>query len=400
MPTRPLSTREVVGWASAYREGTGRWPTKRAGDIPGTVGETWAGVDNALREGRRGLPGGSSLARFLADHCGAPQPNPPPLTVEQILAWADAWHERTGEWPTVGSGTIPGSGEKWSGVSNALRQGARGLPGGSCPPRLLSERRGVRNRKQLPSLSEGQILAWADAYQQRTSTWPARESGPIPEAPGETWTTVDEALREGTRGLRGPSSLARLLDDHGAKRNHVALPPLTKRQILAWADAHFARTGSWPNVNSGAVQEAPEERWDLIDNALRQGHRGQPGGSSLLRLLAKQRGARNPLALPPLTEGQVLSWADAYWHRTGRWPKYDSGPIPEAPGETWQRVDRALREGKRGLPGKSSVAKLLAEQRGETGTLRGRTLTGLGPEPTPIGSPVATRSAGRGGPAS
>src|SRR5262249_33898670 len=121
--------------------------------------------------------------------------------------------------------------------------------------------------------------------------------------------------------------------------------------------------------------------------------------SSLLRLLARKRGARNPLALPPLTEGQVLAWADVHFHRTGRWPKYDSGPIPEAPGETWQRVDRALREGERGLPGESWVARLLAERRGETGTLRGRSLTGLGPLPAPVGSPVATGSAGIGGPA-
>ena len=41
-----------------------------SGAIPGTNGETWAMVHGALRHGRRGLPGGSSLARFLADHQG------------------------------------------------------------------------------------------------------------------------------------------------------------------------------------------------------------------------------------------------------------------------------------------------------------------------------------------
>jgi hypothetical protein len=511
MHRRLLSTREIRGWASAYREGTGKWPTKKAGDIPGTVGETWAGVDNALRLGLRGLPGGSSLPQFLAEHCGARPPKLPPLSVDQILAWADAWHDQSGEWPTAASGTIPGSGEKWSAIDMALRRGARGLPGGSSLPKLLCEHRGVRNRKQLPPLNEGAILTWADAYQQRTGSWPTRDSGPIPEAqgetwmavdmalrkglrglpggsslpvllakqrgvrnasnlpplsveqilawadawhertgewphlgsgpipeaegetwsginqalkngrrglpggaslakllaaergvrnkvnqprfsrprilawarahfrttgkwptqtsgpipaaPGETWAVVDEALRHGARGLRGSSSLARLLDDHGAKRNHSALPPLTKKQILAWADAHFARTGSWPNVNSGPVHEAPEERWDLIDHALRQGHRGQPGGSSLLRLLVKKRGVRDPLALPSLTEEQVLAWADAYFHRTGRWPTHRSGPLLEAPGETWRRVDWALRGGKRGLP-RTTLAKLLAEKRG------------------------------------
>jgi hypothetical protein len=161
--------------------------------------------------------------------------------------------------------------------------------------------------------------------------------------------------------------VARLLAGHGVKRNHADLPRLTQRDILAWADAHFERTGCWPNVNSGPVHEAPEERWDLIDNALRQGHRGQPGGSSLLRLLVRRRGLRNPLALPPLTEEQILKWADLHHRNTGRWPKYGSGPIADTGGETWASVDSALRLGKRGLPGGASLARLLAEKRADRG---------------------------------
>jgi hypothetical protein len=36
-------------------------------------------------------------------------------------------------------------------------------------------------------------------------------SGPIPEAPGENWHAVNLALYNGHRGLRGGSSLAKLL---------------------------------------------------------------------------------------------------------------------------------------------------------------------------------------------
>ena len=50
--------------------------------------------------------------------------------------------------------------------------------------------------------------------------------------------------------------------------------------------------------------------------------------------------------------------------RTGKWPTKTSGPIPEAPGESWNAVTAALREGLRGLPGGSSLALLLAEKRG------------------------------------
>jgi hypothetical protein len=62
---------------------------------------------------------------------------------------------------------------------------------------------------------------------------------------------------------------------------------------MACADAYFERTGEWPNLNSNEVPGEPEENWRRIDNALRQGHRGLPGGSSLLRLLVRKRGVRD-----------------------------------------------------------------------------------------------------------
>ena len=97
-----------------------------------------------------------------------------------------------------------------------------------------------------------------------------------------------------------------------------------------------------------------------MDNALRVGLRGLPGGSSLHRLLVRKRGLRDPLALPPLTEELVRRWAELHRQRTGAWPKYQAGPVANAPGETWAGLDYALRYGKRGLPGGSSLAKLLA----------------------------------------
>jgi hypothetical protein len=89
--------------------------------------------------------------------------------------------------------------------------------------------------------------------------------------------------------------------------------------------------GAW------TVFEAPHEKWHWIDEALRQRHRGLAGGSSLLKLLAKKRGLRNPLNLPLLTETQVLTWANLHRQRPGSFPKYKSGAIVDAPGETWGR---------------------------------------------------------------
>src|SRR5215472_861963 len=88
------------------------------------------------------------------------------------------------------------------------------------------------------------------------------------EAPGETWRSVGDALRHGRRGLRKAISLPELLARHRGRRHAHNLPPLSKKKILAWADAHHQRTGRWPSQKSGAVVGAPGEKWDLINNAL------------------------------------------------------------------------------------------------------------------------------------
>jgi hypothetical protein len=208
------------------------------------------------------------------------------------------------------------------------------------------------------------ILAWADAWHARTGHWPTRESGPVPESPGDTWMAVNVALRKGHRGLPGGSSLARLLAEHRGYRNIHGLPRLTLGQIVAWADAHHDATGRWPTADAGPVRAAPGESWACIDQALRNGGRGLPGGDSLARLLARRRGVRNRQALPRLTRAAILGWAQRHRRRTGRWPTEDSGPVVGAPGETWRAVDTALRSGRRGLPGGSSLPQLLSRLKG------------------------------------
>jgi hypothetical protein len=94
------------------------------------------------------------------------------------------------------------------------------------------------------------------------------------------------------------------------------------------------------------------------------GTRGLAAGSSLARLLAEQRGVRNRADLPRLAQRQILARADAHRRRTGRWPTQASGAVPGGTGDTWRAVDSALRDGWRGLPGHSSLARLLAARRG------------------------------------
>src|SRR5262249_54949702 len=163
-------------------------------------------------------------------------------------------------------------------------------------------------------------------YRALHGRWPAAGSGPIASAPGETWRAIEGALRAGVRGLTGGTSLARLLEQHRGHRKRGTLPRLTHEQILAWADAHHAAHGRWPEAGSGPITGAPGETWHAMQAALGAGRRGLSGGMTLARLLEQHRSHRKRSTLPGLTVEQILAWADAHHAAHGRWPNKESGP--------------------------------------------------------------------------
>jgi len=145
--------------------------------------------------------------------------------IATILLWADNHKKRTGRWPKATSGPIHDVlGESWSKIDAALRYGLRGLGplGGSSLAKLLGQERGVRNVQARPPLSEQRIVAWADAHRCRTGKWPTINSGELVDAPGETWANINMALTTGGRGLRGRSSLAKLLARRRGIRHNTA----------------------------------------------------------------------------------------------------------------------------------------------------------------------------------
>lgn len=357
----PLSHNQILRWADRHHKKYGQWPTQYSGPIEGT-GEVWNGIQHSLRTGRRGLPGSETLASLLAAHRGVRyRKNLPSLTTHQVLRWADQHHRKAGKWPTKHSGPIPNTHENWYAINAALHIGSRGLAGGMTLPQLLKQHRGVRNRRQLAPLSVRRILQWADAHFRLTGRWPQQKSGPI-AGTEETWSAVDRALATGTRGISHKTTLASLLQERRKVRNVRALPALSLKLILDWADSHVARTGKWPQQRSGAVY-GTDEKWSSINAALANGGRGLRGGSSLANLLWQHRGKRNTTRLPPLSEKRILIWADAFKAKTGVWPRRDSGPVPGSI-ETWSGIDGSLRAGRRGLRGGSSLAALLDGHRG------------------------------------
>jgi hypothetical protein len=81
---------------------------------------------------------------------------------------------------------------------------------------------------------------------------------------------------------------------------------LTVAQILRWADEYRRRAGDWPGLKSGPVAGVPGLSWRGVDEALRNGYRGLPGGDSLARLLRRRKGLRERRGRP-----RSISWARA-----------------------------------------------------------------------------------------
>ena len=364
-----LAIKQILAWCDAHYKRAGSWPTKKSGLVLVASGERWSAIDAALKDGGRGLPGGSTLVKLLARHRGRrDRNNLPRITVKQILAWADAHHRRTGNWPMVGSGRVGGRpDETWSYINSALHKGSRGLRGRSSLPMLLAKYHHKRHKHRGPHLIEHKILAWADAHRRRTGDWPTRYSGRVMDDHHESWGAINDGLQSGYRGLPGGSSLAKLLAKCRGRRHVRYQPRLTEKQILAWADAHHQRAGRWPMSSVGQVHGVPDEKWSAIAAALQYGRRGLRGGTTLERFLAKHRGRPYQRKGPHLTENQIVKWIKVHRALTGHWPTPKSGPVlgaAEAEGETWSAIDNALRVGLRSLRGETSLLRLLAEQCG------------------------------------
>lgn len=216
-----------------------------------------------------------------------------------------------------------------------------------------------------PRLDEDLILSWADAHFERLGVWPGKDrSGSVDGHSGETWGAIDHALKKGYRGLLLGSSLSLLLKERRGVQLQGDKPQLTVDQILDWMDRHLKSYGTYPHVRDGAIDGTDCETWSGVDQALQAGLRGLPATSSLAKLLQERRGKRNTAAPSGLSVDLVLSWMDEHHSRTGRWPTQTTGEVRAAPLERWSYIDKALRNGRRGLPGESSLVQLAILYRG------------------------------------
>jgi superfamily II DNA or RNA helicase len=357
-----LTIEGILMWADDHKAQTGEWPSQTSGAIPETE-ETWAGINHALDRGHRGLATQRySLARLLEDYRGVRNRGSlPPLTEAIVLEYADKHFASHGSWPTKDSGVIEGTKDKWSGISIALRNGARGLRRKISLANLLWEKRGVPNKANRPKLTIAQILQWIDAHKKRTRQWPNQDSGKV-EGTSETWRGINSALAKGMRGLKGGSSIVQLLVEQRGVKTRFWAESLTVADILSWCDCFFERQSRWPKSSDGEIPGTPYS-WLTVDNKLRTGWAQHKRGSSLPQLLHEKRGYRHRHKLPPLTRKRIIALAKQHFRREGRWPTTESGEIPGT-GETWQRINAALAQGQRGFPGGDSLPRFLHRELG------------------------------------
>ena len=214
----PLDETEIQSWGRKFRKRHGHWPRDKDGDLSEFCGypQTWKTVCAALRLGKRGLPGNSSLAVLFGKKSSLRKPK---LSRSLILKWAKVWHAETGSWPAGRSGDLShicGYSETWMAINSALVHGTRGLKGGSSLFHLLQPTTG---KIKKPSLAVDKIMTWAQQWEKETGKWPDRLSGNLSHICGypETWTAVDRALVDGLRGLVGGTTLYRLIRNPAKK---------------------------------------------------------------------------------------------------------------------------------------------------------------------------------------
>jgi hypothetical protein len=394
----PLDLALIKASILEHRQATEKWPTDKSGPVkhgPYAEKEKWGAIDNALRNGGRGLLGGSSLVQlneevsktYNLDYVN--RLKQPDYEIKKIKDCILAHRQATGTWPSTTSGPVKHGPytekETWLAIDNALRKGVRGLLGGSSLVQLneeVSNEHGLDyvNRLKQPDYEIEKIQDCILAHRQATGTWPTQKLGPVeygPYAGEETWLAIDNALRRGLRGLPGGSSLAELNEEVSKTHNldYANRWKQTDYEIEKIQDcilAHRQATGTWPSTTSGPVEYGPyaeKEKWGAIQNALRVGVRGLPGGSSLAELneeVSKTYNLdySNRLKQPDYETKKIKDCILAHRQATGTWPIDKSGPVkhgPYAEKETWLAIDNALRKGGRGLLGGSSLAQLNEE---------------------------------------
>jgi desulfoferrodoxin (superoxide reductase-like protein) len=303
------------------------WDKDKSGQWVQVKGENWNALDLALRKGVRSLSGGTSLLQLKQEH-GFSEATLP-LTPQKIVRWMQLYKEHDDEVKGKGLGRYPFSTDKtvwdkdksgqwlqvknenWTVLDLALRRNSRTLLGDSSLLQLKQEH--GFSEVTLP-LTPQKIVRWIQLYKEHDDevkgqglgeypsqnnkiVWDKDQFGQWIQIKNEKWNTINAALSGGFRSLPGGSSLAQLKQERGLNEDRA----LTLQKIVRWMQLYKehddevkgAGLGKYPSQEDKIVWDKNEygkwmqvkgEKWRTINQALRNGLRSLPGGSSLSQL--------------------------------------------------------------------------------------------------------------------
>jgi hypothetical protein len=283
------------------------------------------------------------------------------LTEEKIIGFVKSFYKVHGRYPAAHTKENDGlpEGYTWITIDSALTHCSQGITAKSSIAKLISKHLGVRYKGDLPDFSEEKIVEWAKKYFLVHNKYPSIRTKPsdwLPE--GETWIALDIALKRGTRGLPGGSSVAKLFEKYFGIRNKTNIPKISEQCIIDYMIVFKDKYGYFPHAHSKENEMLPSgESWHGFDKALRNARRGLTK-TTLASLKEKYFGIKNILTLTKLFEKQITKWVIEHYNKYGEYPskKTEINSLPN--GECWRKLEADLAQGHRGLPGNNSLAKI------------------------------------------
>ncbi len=367
-----ISIENIVFWAKDHYSKTGKYPRNNSGVILINTNESWAGIDDALREGRRGLPK-TSLVKLLEQEgldFAKSKIGRKDLSDEIVKRYISDYFNKNSKYPLATSNEIiPNSNNtKWSDIAQALSKGLRGLKPGRTFAIFLKDNFGYINpddNYNREIITEDMILSKADEYFEQKGKWPKTDSGNIAGF-DITWRTINERLKSGNLGLRASGGLASLLFEKRSVNfagKHKSKKNFTDEYVLQLCDAFYEKNNRYPNSKDrDKLVDGEKFNWRVIVSAYSKGRRGLKKGMSIAKLLKKNRNVINKYSnqKPKLSIKEIKFWIKEYIKDNDKPPvasekKNVKGQIDE----NWHNLDNALRIGLRGLPRGNSLAKLV-----------------------------------------
>ncbi len=266
-----------------------RWPNRKDGVVP-DLGGSWLAIDEALRVGVRGLPGGSSLSKERLALIGSRSRKQ--LTAASVKDAILAHHAATGAWPNESTaGATPGVAHSWSYLRAVVRKGTL-FPNGYTFSKLVRELRGLSPSKGKITIDsvEDAIRAFQVANDGKWSSLATKGAVPITsrDGPTLTWQTLDVYLARGLAGLPKvgddgrPLTLAKVVARlRGVIAGSTSLTVgMVEQAMLTWR----RNEGRWPTAKTPGNAPRIGVTWKALNIYLQRGKRGLPSKLTLKRV--------------------------------------------------------------------------------------------------------------------